>query len=169
MGDPLDESSFAASVAPSDTFVQLVGVPRPSPAKAREFREIDLVSGRASVAAARDAGVKHFVYVSVAQPAPVMKAYQEVRAEVESLLRESGVPATVLRPWYVLGPGHRWPYMLVPFYWLMERLPSKRETAQRLGLVTHAQMIAALLRTVEDPAEDFRVVTVPEIRMMNAE
>ena len=53
--------------------------------------------------------------------------------------------ATVLRPWYVLGPGHRWPYMLVPFYWLMERVPSKRETAQRLGLVTHAQMIAALL------------------------
>ena len=169
VGDPLDESSFAASVAPSDTFVQLVGVPRPSPAKAREFREIDLVSGRASVAAARGAGIKHFVYVSVAQPAPVMKAYQAVRAEVESLLRESGMPATVLRPWYVLGPGHRWPYMLVPFYWLMERLPSKRETAQRLGLVTHAQMIAALLRAVEEPAEDFRVVTVPEIRMMNAD
>ena len=169
VGDPLDESSFAASVAPSDTFVQLVGVPRPSPAKAREFREIDLVSGRASVAAARGAGIKHFVYVSVAQPAPVMKAYQGVRAEVESLLRESGVPATVLRPWYVLGPGHRWPYMLVPFYWLMERLPSKRETAQRLGLVTHAQMTSALLRAVEEPATGFRVVTVPEIRMMNAE
>jgi len=169
VGDPLDESSFAALVAPSDTFVQLVGVPRPSPAKAREFREIDLVSGRASVAAARGAGIKHFVYVSVAQPAPVMKAYQEVRAEVESLLRESGMRATVLRPWYVLGPGHRWPYMLVPFYWLMERLPSKRETAQRLGLVTHAQMTNALLRAVEDPAEDFRVVTVPQIRTMNAE
>ena len=168
VGDPLDESSFATSVAPSDTFVQLVGVPRPSPAKAREFREIDLVSGRASVNAARGAGIEHFVYVSVAQPAPVMKAYQEVRAEVESLLRESGMRATVLRPWYVLGPGHRWPYMLVPFYWLMERLPSKRETAQRLGLVTHAQMTSALLRAVEDPAEDFRVVIVPEIKMMSA-
>src|SRR5947209_10434054 len=144
VGDPLDESSFAASVAPSDTFVQLVGVAHPSPAKAKEFREIDLVSGRASVSAARAANVKHFVYVSVAQPAPVMQAYQEVRAEVEKLLRESGVPATVLRPWYVLGPGHRWPYLLIPFYWIMERLPSKRETAQRLGLVTHAQMVAAL-------------------------
>jgi uncharacterized protein YbjT (DUF2867 family) len=169
VGDPLDESSFAGRVAPADTFVQLVGVPRPSPAKARQFREIDLVSGRASVGAARAAGVRHFVYVSVAQPAPVMRAYQEVRAEVETLLRESGVPATVLRPWYVLGPGHRWPYLLVPFYKLMESLPSKRETAERLGLVTHAQMVAALLRAVEEPAADFRVVTVPEIRMMNAE
>ena len=164
LGDPLDESSFAASVAPSDTFVQLVGVAHPSPAKSKEFREIDLVSGRASVSAARAAGVGHFVYVSVAQPAPVMQAYQAVRAEVESLLRESGVPATVLRPWYVLGPGHRWPYLLVPFYRVMERLPSKRETALRLGLVTHAQMIAALVRAVEDPAPDFRIVTVPQIK-----
>lgn len=163
-GDPLDESSLAAAVAPSDTFVQLVGVPRPSPAKARQFREIDLVSGRASVEAARASGVRHFVYVSVAQPAPLMKAYQEVRAEVEAALKESGVPATVLRPWYVLGPGHRWPYLLKPFYYVCERLPSTRETARRLGFVTHAQMTAALLRAVEDPAADFRLVTVPDIR-----
>jgi uncharacterized protein YbjT (DUF2867 family) len=168
VGDPLDESSFAASVAPSDTFVQLVGVAHPSPAKAKEFREIDLVSGRASVNAARAANVKHFVYVSVAQPAPVMQAYQAVRAEVESLLRESGVPATVLRPWYVLGPGHRWPYLLVPFYLLMELLPSSRDTARRLGLVTHAQMIAALVRAVEEPATDFSIVAVPEIKTMSA-
>lgn len=163
-GDPLDASSFAAAVAPSDTFVQLVGVPRPSPAKARQFREIDLVSGRASVGAARAAGVRHFVYVSVAQPAPLMKAYQEVRAEVEAALKESGVPATVLRPWYVLGPGHRWPYLLKPFYYVCELLPSTRETAGRLGFVTHAQMTAALLRAVEDPARDFRLLTVPDIR-----
>ncbi|HJQ30593.1 MAG TPA: NAD(P)H-binding protein [Pyrinomonadaceae bacterium] len=163
-GDPLDESSFDGAVGPSDMFVQLVGVPRPSPAKARQFREIDLVSGRASVSAARKGGVKHFVYVSVAQPAPVMQAYQAVRAEVESLLKESGMPATVLRPWYVLGPGHRWPYLLKPFYYVCERLPSTRETALRLGFVTHAQMTAALLRAVEDPAAGFRLVTVPDIR-----
>jgi uncharacterized protein YbjT (DUF2867 family) len=163
-GDPLDGPSFAAAVPPSDTFVQLVGVPRPSPAKARQFREIDLASGRASVEAARAAGVRHFVYVSVAQPAPVMKAYQEVRAEVEAALRESGVPVTVLRPWYVLGPGHRWPYLLKPFYHVCELLPPTRAAARRLGFVTHAQMTAALLRAVEDPAPDFRLVTVPDIR-----
>ena len=168
VGDPLDSSSFAASIQPSDTFVQLVGVPRPSPAKAKQFREIDLVSGRASVAAARAACIRHFVYVSVAQPAPVMKAYWQVRAEVEALLRESGMPSTVLRPWYVLGPGHRWPYLLKPFYYGCERLPATRETARRLGFVTHAQMIGALLRAVEHPSEDFRVLTVPDIRATSA-
>jgi uncharacterized protein YbjT (DUF2867 family) len=120
------------------------------------------------VGAARAAGVKHFVYVSVAQPAPVMKAYWQARAEVEALLRESGVPSTVLRPWYVLGPGHRWPYLLKPFYFVCERLPSTRETALRLGFVTHAQMTGALLRAVEHPSEGFRVLTVPDIRAASA-
>jgi hypothetical protein len=64
----------------------------------------------------------------------------------------------------VLGPGHRWPYVLKPFYFLCERLPSTRESARRLGFVTHAQMTAALLRAVEDPAPDFRLLTVPDIR-----
>jgi uncharacterized protein YbjT (DUF2867 family) len=163
-GDALDGATFAARVAPADTFVQLVGVPRPSPAKARQFREIDLASARASVAAAKAAGVRHFVYVSVAQPAPVMKAYVAARAEGERLLSESGVKATVLRPWYVLGPGHRWPALLLPLYRACELLPSKRETARRLGLVTHEQMTRALIDSVEHPSEDFRIVTVPQIR-----
>ena len=174
VGDPLDAATYLERVAPADTFVQLVGVPRPSPAKARQFREIDLASARASVAAAANAGVAHFVYVSVAQPAPVMKAYQAARAEAEHAIRESGLRATVLRPWYVLGPGRRWPVVLIPLYKLCELIPSKRETARRLGLVTHEQMTRALAAAVEHPAADFRVVTVPEIRnaecrMMNDE
>ncbi|MEK6406845.1 MAG: NAD(P)H-binding protein [Acidobacteriota bacterium] len=83
IGNALDASTFADRVRPSDTFVQLVGVPHPSPAKAAEFRSIDLASARASVSAAAGAGVEHFVYVSVAQPSPVMKAYQTARRRRE--------------------------------------------------------------------------------------
>ena len=50
--------------------VHLVGTPHPGPAKAAEFRRVDLPSVAAPVAAARDRGAAHFVYVSVAQPAP---------------------------------------------------------------------------------------------------
>jgi uncharacterized protein YbjT (DUF2867 family) len=164
VGDALDGATFASAVPPADTFVQLVGVAHPSPAKASQFRTIDLVSARESVGAAVKAGVRHFVYVSVAQPAPVMKAYQAARAEGERLLRESGLHATVLRPWYVLGPGHQWARALLPLYWLLERWPSQRETAQRLGLVTLAQMTACLVRAVEQPASGFRIVEVPVIR-----
>jgi uncharacterized protein YbjT (DUF2867 family) len=96
------------------TFVELVGVTHSNPAKAAEFRAIDLNSALAGLNAARDASVKHFVYVSAALPAPVMKSYIAVRTEVEQRIRESGLNATFLRPWYVLAPGRRWPYLLVP-------------------------------------------------------
>jgi uncharacterized protein YbjT (DUF2867 family) len=120
-------------VRPADTFVQLVGVSHPNPAKAAEFCAVDLVTARATVSAAVDASIQHFVYVSVAQPAPVMKAYVAVRGECEEFIRASGLNATILRPWYVLGPGRRWPYLLGPMYWLSEQLPATRETAERLG------------------------------------
>ena len=164
IGNALDEVSFADQVRPSDTFVQLVGVPHPSPAKAAEFQRIDLASVRASVSAAAGAGVEHFIYVSVAQPAPVMKAYQAARAEGEKLIRDSGMNATVIRPWYVLGPGHRWAYSLIPMYWLFERLPGTRETARRLGLVTLDQMVSAIATAVGSPAEGVRIYDVPSIR-----
>ena len=116
LGNALDRKTFADTIAPSDTFIQLVGVAHPSPSKAEQFRTIDLASVTESVAAAKQAGIRHFIYLSVAQPAPAMKAYVAVRTEGERLLRESGIPSTFIRPWYVLGPGHRWPYLILPLY-----------------------------------------------------
>jgi len=164
VGDALVAASYVADVPPADAFVQLVGVPHPNPAKAAQFRSIDLASALAGIEAAAEAGVRHFVYVSVAQPAPVMRAYVETRAEAEAMLRASGLNATIVRPWYVLGPGHRWPYALVPGYWLARAFPPTREMAMRLGLVTVAQMVNALVAAVENPASGVRIVDVPAIR-----
>jgi uncharacterized protein YbjT (DUF2867 family) len=94
----------------------------------------------------------------------MMKAYLEVRAECERLLRDSNLNATIVRPWYVLGPGHRWPYALIPAYWLLERFPSTREGARRLGLVTLEQMLQTLTCPVDSPGSGMRVLGVPEIR-----
>jgi uncharacterized protein YbjT (DUF2867 family) len=166
VANPFDRGTFVSKIAPADTFVQLVGVAHPSPSKAKEFVEIDVKSARESIAAAKAAAIAHFVYVSVAQPAPVMRAYQAARAEVERVLDDSGVPHTIVRPWYVLGPGHRWPYMLLPIYWLLEAVPATRESARRLGLVTLPQMIAALVDAVEHPARRSRIIGVEEIRSL---
>jgi uncharacterized protein YbjT (DUF2867 family) len=164
-GDALRSETFAASIAPAKTFIQLVGVAHPSPAKAAEFRSVDLASVRASAEAAAAAGVEHFVYLSVAQPAPaIMRAYAAVRAQGEAIIRGTGMNATFLRPWYVLGPGHRWPYLLFPVYWFFERLPGTREGAQRIGLVTLPQMVAALVSAVENPPDGGRIVEIPDIR-----
>jgi uncharacterized protein YbjT (DUF2867 family) len=163
-GNALDKNSYVSQIRPAETFVQLIGVTHPNPAKKDEFKAVDLGSARAAIEAAREAGVDHFIYVSVAQPAPIMKDYLAIRSEVEAMIRKSGMNATILRPWYVLGPGRRWPLFLKPMYWFMEQIPSTRESARRLGLVTLDQMIGSLVRSVENPAKGIRILGVPEIR-----
>jgi len=176
VGDALDASSYASEVAPADTLVQLVGTPNPGPNKTEEFRRIDLPSGLAAVDAALQGRVRHLVYVSVAQPAPVMKSYVLARSAVETRIREacgrSWLTATILRPWYVLGPGHRWPVLLTPLYSLARTLPWTREGARRLGLVTREQMIGALVEAIEHPPDDVtgpRVWEVPRIAQGRAQ
>jgi uncharacterized protein YbjT (DUF2867 family) len=167
-GDALRAETFAGAVAPARTLVHLVGVAHPSPARAAEFLSVDLASVRAAVEAARTAGVEHLVYVSVAHPAPAMRAYVEARQLGEELVRGAGLAATILRPWYVLGPGHRWPLLLLPAYRLLEAIPATRAAARRLHPITLAQMIAGLLEAVEHPPRGLRVVEVPELRAHSA-
>lgn len=167
IGDALDANTFAPNIAPSDTFIQLVGVPHPSPAKAQQFRDVDLVAIRESVRAVKGTTIRHFVYLSVAQPAPVMRDYVAVRAEGERLLRESGIAATFIRPWYVLGPGHRWPYALLPLYWLWGAFPSQRETAARLYPVKLTDIVRTIADTVDRP-HDSDQVRIVEASAINA-
>lgn len=164
LGNALDAATYADRVPERAVFVHLVGVAHPSPAKAHEFESVDLASVRESLRAAQISRAARFVYVSVAHPAPLMHAYIAARTAAEALIRDSAIPATILRPWYVLGPGHRWPYVLLPVYALLERWPGTRESALRLGLVTHAQMIAALVQAVESAEGGTRVLDVPQIR-----
>ena len=164
VGDALDAASFATLIPPADTLIHLVGTPHPNPFKARQFREVALASIRAAVLAAENSTVRHLIYLSVAHPAPVMKAFIAARREGEAWVRANGLATTILRPWYVLGPGHRWPYLLAPLYRVFEAFPSTREGARRLGLVKLEQMVSALVRAVENPVQGVRVVEVPEIR-----
>jgi uncharacterized protein YbjT (DUF2867 family) len=164
VADALDRTTWRKHLRPEHTLVHLVGVAHPSPSKTLEFVDIDLRSAREAILAAQGEHVRHFVYVSVAQPAPAMKSYAMVRAACESAIREAGLNATILRPWYVLGPGHWWPLALVPFYKIAEVIPGLAEGAKRLGLVKIDEMLAALVRAVENPPEGIRIVDVPAIR-----
>ena len=70
----------------------------------------------------------------------------------------------LVREWYVLGPGHRWPYAVIPIYWLMAAIPQTRDESREFGLVTIAQMVSTVVASVDDPPVGARVVGVPEIR-----
>lgn len=166
VGDALDGNSVSAALRAGDTIVHLVGTPHPTPTKADQFDRIDLMSIRCTVVAAKRVGISHLIYVSVAQPAPVMAHYLWVRSLGETMIREAALTASVVRPWYVLGPGHWWPKMIMPFYKLAEMIPATRGTAERLGLVTIEQFVTALVSAVENPPSpgQRRLIDVPAIR-----
>ena len=166
VGNPLESGTFVEQVRGADTFVQLVGVPKPAPWKGPQFRAIDGPSAMAAIRAAREAGVRHMVYVSVAHPAPVMRDYIAVRSECEAAITAAGLVATILRPWYILGPGHWWPLALQPVYRLMEQFPGTRAAALRLGLVTIHEMLMTMLWAIEQPPASSRLIEVPEIRRL---
>lgn len=171
VGDALDESSVAAALREGDTVVHLVGTRHPTPSTADQFEKVDLVSIRTTVRAAKSSAIAHLVYVSVAQPAPVNPAYLWIRTLGETMIRESGLAATILRPWRIVGPGRRWPKAMKPLYKLAELFFATRTTVQRLGSVTLDQFIDALVMEVENPPArgQWRIVDVPGIKRLARE
>lgn len=168
IANAFNADSFVRQVPYGCTFVQLLGVPHPGPKKKNEFRSIDLASARASAEAAGKAGVAHFVYVSVAQTETnIMKDYQHCRALGEDAIRSTGIAATFIRPWYVVGPGHYWPLLFQPLFKLLEWIPSTSQKARELRLVTLKQMLNTLVYAVENPAAyGEHIVEIEAIRKM---
>jgi uncharacterized protein YbjT (DUF2867 family) len=159
--------SYTQEVWRLDAFIHLIGIPHPSPTKSKQFYAIDLVSIKVAIKAASDAGILHFIYLRVAHPAPVMKELIAVRSAAEQLIRESGINAKFVRPWYVLGPGHLWPYAILPVYWVLERLPKTKESAERLGPITIDQVLNAPVWAVENPPNGVQIVDVSRIRELS--
>jgi nucleoside-diphosphate-sugar epimerase len=162
-GNALDASTFNDKISPSKIFIHMIGVAHPSPAKKQQFIDIDLKSIQESVKAAKDNGIEHFIYISVA-PSNIMKDYSDVRIEGEKLIRENFENATFLRPFYVLGRGHYWPLLLVPVFKLLSLSKSGKEKAGRMGLVWIGQMVSALTWAVENPTNGIRILEVRDIK-----
>jgi uncharacterized protein YbjT (DUF2867 family) len=163
VGNPFDAKTFTKSIPAGSIFVQLLGVSHPSPKKADLFKEIDLKSVKASADAASEAGVSHFIYVSVAQsPSKIMKEYQDVRRQGERYCLDKNLSCTFIRPWYVLGPGHWWPIVLLPVYAIAELVPSLRPKARSKALVTIRQMLRTLVNAIERPSSS--IIEIRNIR-----
>jgi uncharacterized protein YbjT (DUF2867 family) len=164
-GNPFDATTFYDYIPKGAVFVQLLGVAHPSPAKAAQFASIDLASVKASADAAAKAGVSHFIYVSVSmQRSNLMQAYQQVRRQGEAYCISTGLNCTFIRPWYVLGPGHWWPVILLPLYGLANMVPAWKKKAAGKALVTLAQMLASLVNAIEAKPQLLSIVEISSIK-----
>jgi uncharacterized protein YbjT (DUF2867 family) len=163
--DPFDPLSFQSLIPKGAVFIQLLGVAHPSPKKAKQFRDIDLRSVKASADAASAAGVSHFIYMSVAMtPSKLMAAFQAMRQEGETYCKSKGLNCTFIRPWYVMGPGHYWPILLLPLYAIAEIVPSWKSKARSMALVTIHQMFRTLLNAANADPLPLRVIEIKNIR-----
>jgi uncharacterized protein YbjT (DUF2867 family) len=167
IADPFAAADFAKHVPSGCTYVQLLGVHHPGPKKKDLFVTIDLASAKASAEAAVTAGVSQFIYLSVAMtPTRIMQDYQQCRAKAEGLLRESGLPCTFIRPWYIIGPGHYWPLFFSPLFKVLEWIPSTSAKAKALRLVYLDQMLRTLVFAIETPLELLRTIEIQQIRKL---
>jgi uncharacterized protein YbjT (DUF2867 family) len=166
IADPFDASSYVNAIPAGCIFIHLLGVSHPGPKKKLLFFSVDLASLKVSVAAAKQAKAKHFVYMSVAQyPTKIMGDYQEARRQGEQEIIASGIPSTFIRPWYVVGPGHYWPLLFNPVFKLLELIPSTSVRARSLALVSLKQMLLTLKKAVSSPAtEGNRIIEIRDIK-----
>ncbi|GAB2814477.1 NAD-dependent epimerase/dehydratase family protein [Ferruginibacter profundus] len=166
-GNALDADSYQNNITPATIFVHLVGVAHPSPAKKVQFKNIDLVSVQQAAKAATTAGIQHFVYLSVSMyPTRIMKDFQAVRAEGEAVLLQQHFISSFIRPWYVLGPGHWWPLLLKPVFFILKFLPTKKEAAIHLDTVTIAQMIKAVVACIKTQPDKNNIVDVQMMKRL---
>ncbi|WP_030239357.1 SDR family oxidoreductase [Streptomyces sp. NRRL S-350] len=87
VGDLVDGAGIAAAMAGVDVVVDC----------ATTQKKADLAAVRTLVARARDAGVRHLVYVSIVGIDRVPIAYYRTKLACERVVRESGLGWTVLR------------------------------------------------------------------------
>jgi uncharacterized protein YbjT (DUF2867 family) len=166
--DPFDPNSFQSFIPKGAVFIQLLGVSHPSPKKAKQFKEIDLRSVKASADAAAIAEVSHFIYVSVAMaPSKIMATYQAVRKEGEEYCKSKKLNCSFIRPWYVMGPGHYWPVLLLPLYSVAELVPAWRQKARAMALVTINQILRTLITAVDANPLPLRIIEIKQIRNSN--
>lgn len=158
VADPLDHSTFVDAIRGFDAFIQLIGTPSPNPAKVEEFRRIDGGAGKEGALACTAAGIGQYIYLSVPLDLPIMTSYVAVRAEVEALIRELGLHATIIRPFYVLGPGRRWPYLVMPLLWLSRIVPGLAQRTRSMIFNTRDQVVHAIVHAVLHPPTGVDVI-----------
>ncbi len=165
LADVFHSEDWENKVPEHAVFVHLIGVSHPSPFKSLLFEQVDLRSAMIVAEVAKKKHARKFVFLSVAmEPGFIMRDFQMAKKKAEDYIQKLKLSFIFLRPWYILGPGHRWPFGLIPIYKLLELIPSTRKKALAFGLVTINQMIQALVTAILQPSVLPEIMEVKHIQ-----
>jgi uncharacterized protein YbjT (DUF2867 family) len=104
--DLADAGALEAALARCTTVLQLIGTMRKRFANGDTYESSDVATTRHLALAAKRAGIDHFVLLSSVGAGRPMGAYLAAKARAEAIVRESGLPRTILRPSSFVGEGH---------------------------------------------------------------
>ncbi len=105
-GDISNKASLEKAAAGVERVVHLVGIIQEAPGVT--FRGVHVEGTKNLLEAAKKAGVRHFFYQSALGTRPGAKSeYHKTKWDAEELVRQSGIPFTILRPSLIYGPGDK--------------------------------------------------------------
>ncbi|TRD10693.1 NAD-dependent epimerase/dehydratase family protein [Erythrobacter insulae] len=101
-----DTKALNELVTGSDAVIHIAGLTNtPNPGR---FEAANVTGTANMIAAAKDAGVQRFVFVSsLSAREPDLSAYGRSKARAEELVKDSGLDWTIVRPPAVYGPGDK--------------------------------------------------------------
>ena len=103
-GDIADAASLEAALKGCEKVIHLVGIIQEG--RGFTFRSVHVDGTGHVLAAAKQAGVSHFVYQSaIGAREKAASEYHRTKWEAEQLVKASGIPYTILRPSLIYGPG----------------------------------------------------------------
>ncbi|HUJ18406.1 MAG TPA: complex I NDUFA9 subunit family protein [Nitrospirota bacterium] len=103
-GDIADREALDDAAAGVERVIHLVGIIQE--AHGATFQGVHVEGTRNLLAAAKKAGVRHFLYQSALGTRPGARSeYHKTKWQAEELVRASGIPFTILRPSLIYGSG----------------------------------------------------------------
>lgn len=114
--DLADGDALREALTGRTTVLQLIGTMRKRFGSGDTYETSDIGTTRLLAEAAKDAGVKHFVLLSSVGAGRPLGAYLQAKASAERIVRDSGIPWTIVRPSAFDGEGHSAPTALRPLF-----------------------------------------------------
>lgn len=121
-GDISDPASLEAAAKGCERVIHLVGIIQEG--RGFTFRSVHVEGTGNILAAAKKAGVRHFLHQSALGTRENARSeYHRTKWEAEQLVKASGIPYTILRPSLIYGPGDQFTLRLADAIRLSPVLP----------------------------------------------
>jgi NADH dehydrogenase len=171
-GDVTKPETLPGALAGIKTVVatqQFPNSPIEDPKKGYTFEKVDAAGTENLIAAALDAQVSRFVYLSGAGASPSGRHWFRMKWRAEEAVRSSGITYTILRPSWVYGPGDR---ALNRFIGMARFLPFVPQigdiSKQKMQPVFVEDVARAVAESIQNPAAENKVFEVggPDVYSM---